>query len=301
METLDDQPEIKSKVERVTGPFTVEGLQPHRSIESGTPSTEADNAARFVREMLDQLRETGVTNTRKGEKIMFTTLDLIPGKHIQATGTYEQAGQISRAAVLIGPQYGTISRDMIRAAATEAVRSNDINTLIACGFAFDPTVTEVTNLGRLLVLTARINPDLLLMGKDLKKDAKTNLFTVFGEPDVEVDEAEEGRLVVHLLGVDVYDPNTGSLRINSTDEIACWFIDTNYNDASFFVCHAYFTGAGEPYDKLKAALKAEINPEAWEMLYRTESIPFDRPKTGKIAVKVINHYGDEVMKVIEVA
>lgn len=299
-ETLYDQPEVKSRTVRVTGPFTVESLQPHRSVESRR-DVEAANGARFALDMLDQLRESGVTNTRKGEKILFSQLDLYPGKHIHAAGTFEQAGQTGRAAVFIGPQYGTVSRDMIKDAAIEAVRGEGFDLLIVCGFAFDPSVAEETkSYGRLLVQTARINPDLLLMGKDLKKGSKDNLFTVFGEPDIQVDSLRDGRWVVTLNGVDVYDPNTGEVRSSSTDEIACWFIDTNYNDISFFVRHAYFTGADKPYDKLKGALKSEIDPEAWEALYRTESIPFDPPETGKIAVKVINHYGDEVMKVCEV-
>jgi len=111
----------------------------------------------------------------------------------------------------------------------------------------------------------------------------------------------DGKLQVELRGLDVYDPTSGEIRSNTNDEIACWFIDTDYNEESFFVRHAYFTGADEPYQKLQRALKAEINEEAWTSLYSTVSRPFDPPSTGKIAVKVINHYGDEVLKVYELA
>ena len=100
------------------------------------------------------------------------------------------------------------------------------------------------------------------------------------------------------FGVDVYDPTTGQIRNASTDDIACWFIDTDYNGESFFVRHAYFTGADEPYEKLKRALKAEIDEAAWSSLYSTTSRPFPRPASKKIAVKVINHYGDEVLRLI---
>ena len=103
-----------------------------------------------------------------------------------------------------------------------------------------------------------------------------------------------------LKGVDVYDPTTGVIRSSATDDVACWFVDTNYNGESFFVRHAYFCGGGEPYEKLKRALRAEIDEAAWSALYSTTSQPFDPPKTGKIAVKVINHYGDEVLKVYAV-
>jgi adenine-specific DNA-methyltransferase len=120
---------------------------------------------------------------------------------------------------------------------------------------------------------------------------------VFGEPDVDIRREEDGRITVQINGVDVYDPTTGEIRSASTDDIACWFIDTNYNEESFFVRHAYFTGADEPYEKLKRTLRADIDEAAWSSLYSTKSRPFDPPTTGKIAVKVINHYGDEVLKV----
>jgi len=106
--------------------------------------------------------------------------------------------------------------------------------------------------------------------------------------------------VIDLRGVDVYDPTTGEVRSNDTSQIALWMIDTNYNEESFFVRHCYFTGGNDPYSRLKRALKADIDAEAWDSLNRTESRPFDKPGTGKIAVKVINDYGDEVMKVFVV-
>jgi adenine-specific DNA-methyltransferase len=125
---------------------------------------------------------------------------------------------------------------------------------------------------------------------------------VFGEPDIKigaVDEDGEHRLIVEVKGVDVYDPTTGQIRSSSTDDIACWFIDTDYNGESFFVRHAYFTGGDEPYEKLKRALRAEIDEGAWSTLYSTVSRPFAPPESGRIAVKVINHYGDEVLKVFQ--
>jgi adenine-specific DNA-methyltransferase len=123
---------------------------------------------------------------------------------------------------------------------------------------------------------------------------------VFGEPDLDVRKTKDAKLVVEIRGLDVYDPTTGEIRSSSTDDIACWFIDTMYNGESFFVRHAYFTGADEPYEKLQRALRADIDEAAWQSLYSTVSRPFDRPETGRIAVKVINHYGDEVLKVIDV-
>ena len=99
--------------------------------------------------------------------------------------------------------------------------------------------------------------------------------------------------------MDVFDPSTGEVRSDGADGIACWFIDTDYNEESFFVRHAYFLGANDPYSALKTTLKAEINEDAWATLHSDTSRPFDKPKSGRIAVKVINHLGDEVMKVFQ--
>ena len=112
--------------------------------------------------------------------------------------------------------------------------------------------------------------------------------------------AEKGNVQVKVFGVDVFDPTTGEVRSDGADGIACWFIDTDYNEESFFVRHAYFLGANDPYSALKTTLKAEINEEAWATLHSDTSRPFPKPKSGRIAVKVINHLGDEVMKVFRV-
>ena len=204
-------------------------------------------------------------------------------------------------AVSIGPEHGTVGPDQVKEAAKEAVQGVGFDMLIVCGFAFDPHVAEeAKRYGKLTVLPTKMNPDLAMGDELLKKTGAGNLFMVFGEPDIEPLQSKDGRWTVTLNGVDVYDPTTGQIRSASTDDIACWFIDTNYNGESFFVRHAYFTGAEEPYDKLKRALRAEIDEAAWSSLYSTVSRPFDKPETGKIAVKVINHYGDEVLKVFEI-
>ena len=140
----------------------------------------------------------------------------------------------------------------------------------------------------------------LLMGEELKKTGAGNLFTVFGEPDIEVRPAPDGELVVEIKGVDVFDPTTGEVRSAGVDQVALWMIDTDYNEESFFVRHCYFTGGQDPYKRLKQALKAEVDEDAWATLYRKVSRPFARPSTGKLAVKVINDYGDEVVKIFDV-
>jgi adenine-specific DNA-methyltransferase len=248
------------------------------------------------------LRKSGVQNTIKQERLTFDRLEPFAGEWIQAAGEYHTAGgKAQRVAVTIGPQYGTVGPDLVKEAAKEAVRGVGFDLLIVCGFALDPHVSEeVKRYGKLTVLTPRMNPDMLMGDGLLKKTGAANLFMVFGEPDLDVKTLPSGKIQVELRGLDVYDPTTQELRNNTTDQVACWFIDTSYNGESFFVRHAYFTGADQPYERLRKALKSEVDEAAWSSLYSTISRPFDKPKTEKIAVKVINHYGDEVLKVYRV-
>ena len=312
-EVLYDQPYVDAKRVRVTGPFTVESLSPHRTISVEDKKALAEKPSEhgfttkllaggsFANLVLDNLRTAGVQNTIRNERLKFDSLQVYPGQWISGAGEYtEKDGKRRRAAICIGPEHGTVGSLLVKEAAKEAVQGVGFDVLIVCGFAFDPTVNEeAKRYGKLVVLPTRMNPD-LAMGELLKKTGSGNLFMVFGEPDVEVKKTKDGKLTAEIKGLDVYDPTTGEIRSASTDDIACWFIDTNYSDESFFVRHAYFTGADEPYEKLKRALRAEVDESAWSALYSTVSRPFDKPETGKIAVKVINHYGDEVLKVYEV-
>lgn len=313
-ELLYDQPFEDNKRIRVTGPFTVESLSPHRTISVTDKKQLAEKpneegwtmkmmgAGQFGNIIIENLKKAGVQNTIKNERLKFETLDVHAGQWIHAAGTFtEKDGKSQRVAICIGPEHGTVGPELIKEAAKEAVQGVGFDMLIVCGFAFDPHVSEeAQRYGKLNVLPTRINAD-LQMGEDfLKKTGAANLFTVFGEPDIVVNKQKDGQVQVEIKGLDIYDPTTGEIRSHSTDEIACWFVDTNYNGESFFVRHAYFTGADQPYENLKRALKAEVNEEAWQSLYSTVSRPFDKPETGKIAVKVINHYGDEVLKVYEV-
>ncbi len=324
-EVLVDQPYQDRRKVRVTGRFTVESLSPHRVLDQERPpptgtevaaATDAESPT-FEQTILDNLRKAGVHNTFKGEEIRFDRLDLFAGTWIQAEGEFTDAdGEARRVAISLGPEHGTVGPDHIKEAAKEAMRGAGFDLLVVCGFAFDPhsgetarefapagdgfaVAAEERRLGRLRVLLARMNPDLAMGGDLLKKTGAGNLFMVFGEPDVEIRGAGE-ELEVEVRGVDVYDPTTGEVRSGSTDDIACWFVDTNYNGESFFVRHAYFTGGNAPYLQLKRALKADIDEEAWTTLYSTVSRPFPPPDTGKIAVKVINHFGDEVLQVYDV-
>jgi len=309
-ELLYDKPYEDPKRIRVTGPFTVESLSPHRvlSTDDERPAAEQegqrDTAVQFEQMILDNLRKAGVQNTVKNERLTFTRLEPHAGRWLQAAGEYiDGDGSPRRVAVSIGPEHGTVGPQQVKEAAKEAVQGVGFDLLVVCGFAFDPHVSEeAKRYGKLTVLVTRMNPDLSMGDELLKKTGAGNLFMVFGEPDITITtEGADGYLTVEVKGVDVYDPTSGQVRNSSTDDIACWFIDTDYNGESFFVRQAYFTGGDEPYEKLKRAMRADIDEAAWSTLYSTVSRPFSPPETGKIAVKVINHYGDEVLKVYDVA
>ncbi|MCC6483726.1 MAG: site-specific DNA-methyltransferase [Armatimonadetes bacterium] len=311
-EFLYDKPYEDNKRIRVTGPFTVESLSPHRQIsvqskkELEKPTEDGyqfsiRGAGEFGVTIIENMKKAGVQNTVKGERLKFDRLDIYPGEWLHAAGEYTEGETTKRVAVCVGPEFGTVTPDLVREAAKEAVKGAGFDTLLIAGLAFDPHVGEETKrYGNLVVLPTRINADLTMGDELLKKTGAGNLFMIFGEPDIVVSHLSGDQVQVTIRGVDIYDPTTGELRSDATDEIAAWFIDTSYNEESFFVRHAYFTGAGEPYDKLKRALRAEVDEAAWADLYLTTSRPFARPESGKIAVKVINHYGDEVLKVYDV-
>jgi len=315
VEYLYDKPYQDSSRVRVAGPFTVESLSPHRVLPASEEelietidaadgkrsAADADLASHdFAAIVIDYLKAEGVKQQAKGDRITFESITPWPGNFIGATATFieGEGGPERRAAILIGPEYGTVGRQDLVAAAREAV-DNRFDVLIACAFNFDAHSSELGSLGSLTILKARMNPD-MHMSAELKNTGRGNMFVVFGEPDVEILDTGGTEIRVKVNGVDVFDPNTGDIRSSDTKGIAAWFIDTDYNEESFFVRHAYFLGANDPYKSLKTALQAEIDEDAWATLYSDTSRPFERPTGGRIAVKVINHFGDEVMKVFGV-
>jgi adenine-specific DNA-methyltransferase len=312
-ELLVDQPHEDDSRVRVAGPFTVESLSPHRTVETEPSAAETD----FAEMVLDNLLKAGVQNGYREERLDLGWVEPFAGTWVNALGGFQDAdGHDRTVAVSVGPDSGTVGREHIAEAAKEAVRDARADLLLVCAFAFDAGAGEQAStetqrdqtfsidgertVGRLRVLNVRINID-LMMDEELKNTGVGNLFTVFGEPDISLEELDNGLMRASIHGLDIYDPNKGTLRSTNPEEIACWFIDSNYNGDAFFVRHAYFTGGDiDPFHALKNALKAEINAEAWEALYRTTSTPFPRPVTGKIAIKAINHFGDEAMKVFSV-
>ncbi|WP_367887040.1 site-specific DNA-methyltransferase [Pseudogemmatithrix spongiicola] len=310
-EYLYDRPYEDKKRVRVAGPFTVESLSPHRMIvadEDGasTPAATvlekktgyAAAGQSFPERILANLKVAGVQQAAKADRITFDSLVPWPGDFVCAEGMYQEGKKAKRAAIFIGPEFGTVTRPDLVGAAREAKEAG-FEVLVACAFNFEAHTTEFEKLANMPVLKARMNAD-LHMAADLKTTDKANLFVVFGEPDIAIEPVEGDRLRVTVQGVDVFDPSTGEVRSDDVDGIACWFVDTDYNEESFFVRHAYFLGQNDPYKALKTTLKAEVDAEAWATLNSATSRAFPRPKSGRIAVKVINHLGDEVMKVFRV-
>lgn len=307
-EFLYDKPFEDKKKVRVAGPFTVESISPHRVlgvdendelIDPLKPRVGLGNDHQtFTQMILDNLKLAGVQQAHKYDKIDFTALIPWPGDLICAEGRYMEGNIEKRAAIFVGAEFGTAQRIDLVTAAREAGDAG-FDVLIACAFNYEAHTTEFNKLGRIPVLKARMNAD-LHMAEDLKNTGKGNLFVIFGEPDIDILPSNDNKLLVKINGVDVFHPNTGEVRSDGADGIACWFIDTDYNEESFFVRHAYFLGANDPYSSLKTTLKAEINKEAWDSLHSDTSRPFPKPGSGRIAVKVINHLGDEVMKVFKI-
>ena len=311
-EYLYDRPYVDNARIRVAGPFTVESLAPHRMLavdendELFSALTDKKlgygEAANFTEMILENLRTAGVQQAHKEDRIEFTALTPWPGHYVCAEGRYVEGGgedgATRRAGVFIGPEFGTVARPDLVAAAREAADAG-FDVLIACAFSYDAHAAEFAKLGRIPVLKARMNADLHMAG-DLKNTGKGNLFVIFGEPDIEILPNGDGTIRVRINGVDVFHPNTGEVRSDGAEGIACWFVDTDYNEESFFVRHAYFLGANDPYKALKTTLRAEIDPDAWATLNSDTSRPFPKPASGRIAVKVINHLGDEAMKVFRV-
>jgi adenine-specific DNA-methyltransferase len=301
----------------VSGPFTVESLSPHRVLplaedpfladmleEGDDPVTAPAVAATdFAEVVYENLKAGGVQNTKKGEAIKFEWLKPRVSRSglVPFEGRYLEGEETKRAAICIGPEYDTVGYELVKRAAREAADLYD--TLIVCGFAFAPEVDETRlNFGSLTVLKARMNQDLRMADK-LKATGAGNLFVIFGEPDLCVLDDGEGMIRVEIKGMDIFDPTTGEVRSSGgadlKNDVAAWFIDDDYDEESFFVRQAYFVGQ-DPYDALKRALKAEIDEEAWAEMNSTISRAFPKPARGRICVKVINHFGDEVQKVFDV-
>src|SRR4029078_12043828 len=279
-EYLYDKPYPDNKKVRVAGPFTVESLSPHRVLgvdendelidSLNEPRDEYGAKQSFPQMILENLKTAGVQQAHKEDRITFTSLTPWPGELVCGEGRFAAGGQLLvnsgqrkqdsstshnplstdsrtelRSGIFIGPEFGTVQRADLVAAAREAGDAG-FDVLIACAFNYEARTTEFSKLGRIPVLKARMNAD-LHMAEDLKNTGKGNLFVIFGEPDIDLFAASDGQLRVKVNGVDVFKPQTGEVRSDGPEGIACWFIDTDYNEESFFVAQAYFLGSNHPH------------------------------------------------------
>ncbi len=320
-ETLYDQTaEDRGKV-RVSGPFSVESIpQPsvtdvnESSIAQWQPieadAREDDLAKRgrgavmtgsgtdFILNLIELLRKDGLTRMGGGV-LKFVRLNPIPsGGVLHAEGELEtKNGKGKTVAVSFGPQYGPVTVKQVEQAIQSARGRYDGVAFV--GFTFDASAQEFMKKELpLTVMGAYIAPD-VLVGDLLKAPKGSQLFTMFGSADIEVKETKEG-YAVKVNGVDLYDPNTGQVVSDQGDQIAAWFLDVDYDQRTFNICQAFFPGGGQnPWEKLARALRGSIKEDAFEALRGMESLPFQLGAERRIAVKVIDHRGNEMMEVRE--
>ncbi len=311
-ETLYDRPHIKRGVVRVSGPFTVEAI-PVPAIEDPSqipiPQFEqeevktriSDRAGDYLTTMLNLLKQQGGVLFPGGKKMEIENLRILNLGILHAEGETKQNGKKGRVAISFGPQYGPVTA-MQANEAIQIAKLNAYDSLVLAGFSFDAEAQAFVQKAKDLVkgLTihfANIAPD-VLVGDLLKTNRASQIFTVFGQPDVRLEKQKDGTYIVELRGVDIYDPITGETHHSSGSEVAAWFLDSDYDGMTFHICQSFFPGDPDAWDKIQRALKAQIEPEAFEKMRGTTSFPFKSGDHKQIAVKVVDFRGNEVMRVL---
>jgi adenine-specific DNA-methyltransferase len=325
-EELVDQPETLRGVARVSGPFTVESMRPpETSLKGGagdaeetpiagapdqlpetfeateTPERDSANAASHIERMLGWLRHDGVTFL--GNKhAAFARLDAVDGCFLHGEGEIAaDGGEPRRAAVVIGPEFGSVTSYQVENALRDAFRRG-YDDLIFAGFSFDAQAQETIAAeneckgAKMRLHMAQIRPDVSMEDLLKKTNKVEQIFTVFGQPRTSCREAGGGEWVVKMEGVDLYNPVTNALDATGADKVAAWFVDTDYDGKVFCVCQAFFPDK-TAWDKIARALKTGLEPGAFAALSGTESLPFKPGPRGRVAVKVIDPRGNEVMRV----
>jgi adenine-specific DNA-methyltransferase len=322
-EELVDQPEIIRGVARVAGPFTLESMRPPEtslkgeaeeapgpiggapgeleSFETTTaPERDVTNAASHIERMLALLKHDGLTFT--GNKhVTFTQLDAIESSFLHAEGEFQaEDAKPHRVAIVIGPEFGSVTSYQVDNALRVAHRRG-YDDVVFAGFSFDATAQESIQAyndeprAEVRLHMAQIRPD-VGMGDLLKKTQKVEqIFTVFGQPRTRV-APQAGELVVHMEGVDLYDPVANALQVTGAGKVAAWFLDTDYDGKVFCICQAFFPDK-TAWDKLARALRTSVSEGAFEALSGTKSLPFKPGARQCVAVKVIDPRGNEVMRV----
>ena len=313
-EELVDQPEIDRKRMRVSGPFTVEAVQPAEEsldVESpigGEPDDDLDtydaetdghdaaNAEAYLDKMIRLLRNDGV-RFHGNRTLKFSTLDPLEGDLLHAEGSWEDSDADRNVAVVFGPQHGPVTVMQVEACLPIASRRG-YDVLVFAGFSFDAAAQAVIQDDpnpRVRIHIAHINPD-VAMGGLLKETPSSQLFTVFGMPRTELDAAANGEYIVKMEGVDIYNPVDNTVSSAGADKVAAWFVDSDYDGRTFCITQAFFPDKSA-WDKIARALKGVIDEDRFEKFSGTESFPFPAGDHACVAVKVIDPRGNEVMRV----
>ncbi len=313
-EELVDQPEVDRKRIRVSGPFTVEAVQPPEefldvespiggepeemedTFNSDSEEHEAVNAEAYLDKMIRLLREDGV-KFPDDQKQKFATLDSIEADVLHAEGTWENGDSERRVVVAFGPQHGPVTVMQVEDCLPIASRLG-YDELVFAGFSFDgaaQTIIQNNPNPRVNIHMANINPD-VEMDDLLKNTATSDLFTVFGLPRTTLDQTDNEEYVVTMEGVDVYNPVDNTVSSAGADKVAAWFLDSDYDGRTFCITQAFFPDR-KAWDKIARDLKGVIDPESFEIFSGTVSLPFPVGKHKCAAVKVIDPRGNEVMHV----
>ena len=309
-EVLYDRPKVKRGVVRIPGPFTVEAI-PVPAVEdpmqAPIPQFEeeearvriSNRAGDFLTTILNLLKQQGRVLFPGGKRMELQNLRPLNLGMLHAEAETQQNGKTLRVALSFGPQYGPVAAIQVQEAIPTA-RINGYPILLFAGFSFDPEAQALLQkipVAGLQVHFANIAPD-VLVGDLLKTTRASQIFTVFGQPDVHLERQKDGSYIVELRGVDIYDPLTGETQHARGTDVAAWFLDTDYDGMTFHICQAFFPGDANAWDKLQRALRTQIAPETFELMRSTISFPFKPGKHKRIAAKVIDFRGNEVVRVI---
>jgi len=308
-EDLRDRPRVRRGVVRVSGPFTVEAI-PAPAIEDPmqapvpqfeeeeAPARDADPGGDYLSRLINLLKAQGGVLFKGGKKLELQNVRRLGLGMLHAEAEAVQNGRTVRVAVSFGPQYGPVTAFQVQDAVHTA-KTNGYDLLILAGFSFDPeahALLQRTPVAGIRVEFVNISPDVLFEDL-LKANRASQIFTAFGQPDIGLKRNRDGTWTVELEGVDIYDPLTGEVYSTSGNDVAAWFLDTDYDGATFHICQAFFPGDADAWKKLRRALKAQIAPETFERMCGTCSFPFKPGDHKRVAVKVIDFRGNEVMVV----
>lgn len=307
---LVDQPKVVTGTVRVSGPFTVEGvlskeLAPHgaEAAESqpayGSLTTATDNY-KYLENLTEYLRRDGVTfagNTVRQFAWIEPLFDLHTTSTLHAEGAWADDSNDSLVGVGFGPQHGPVTaplvEDFLRA-------SSRYQELVIAGFSFDPEAISAireSSSSRLRVHQAHVRPDINpSMEGLLSATAQSQLFSVFGEPEIKLSTRTDGTWVVELVGVDIYEPLRGEVLSTGATKVAAWFLDSDYDGRTFCVTQAFFPNQ-DSWAGIANALRSAADEAAFAAFSGTESLPFEAGPNERIAVKVIDPRGNEVMTV----